>query len=163
MENYLMLNGKRIDLTAEQIETLVGKKEKDPFERVEERKFYFALDTYGKVEDVSEDFDEWDLKLYNIGNYCTDRELMEQRALHEILNRLLWRYSMQHGGREIDWEINSEKWSVFYDHLGERFDAYFCFSEQRAGAIYFKDEETANAAIEEIVIPFTEKHPEFRW
>ena len=32
-ENYIMLNGKRIDLTAEQIETLVGKKKKDPFER----------------------------------------------------------------------------------------------------------------------------------
>ena len=43
MENYIMLNGKRIDLTAEQIETLVGKKEKDPFERVRDCKNYYMI------------------------------------------------------------------------------------------------------------------------
>ena len=162
-ENYIMLNGKRIDLTAEQIETLVGKKEKDPFERVEKGEDYYFIGTHGKPVLAGEMLCDGDEGCYSTANYCTDKELMEQRALHETLNRLLWRYSMQHGGRKINWETNSEKWSVFYDHLGERFDAYFSFSEQRVSAIYFKDQATAEAAIEEIVKPFMEQHPEFRW
>ena len=160
-ENYIMLNGKRIDLTAEQIETLVGKKEKDPFERVEG--VFYWIDNAGHIEVGKDNLGTIVPDVFSVANYCTDAKLLKQRALHETLNRLLWRYSMQHGGREIDWETNEEKWSIFRDHLGERFDAYFCFAEQRIGAVYFKDQKTAEAAIEEIVKPFMEQHPEFRW
>ena len=95
MENYLMLNGKRIELTAEQIATLVGKKEKDPFERAEIGGKYFYIDNDGLVEEAEELYTGIDGARYKIGNYCTDKELMEQRAVHETLNRRLWRDSMQ--------------------------------------------------------------------
>ena len=163
MENYLMLNGKRIDLTAEQIETLMGKKVKDPFKRVKGGK-YFYIDSDGKIEVEWDEMTELDNDRYLIGNYCTDRELMEQRALHETLNRLLWRYSMQHGGGEIEWgNCNEDKYSIYANHVVGAYDvsaAQFCAGE---GTIHFHTKQLANAAIEEIVKPFMEKHPEFRW
>lgn len=161
MENYIMLNGKRIDLTAEQVETLVGKKEKDPFERVKGGAYCY-IDNDGRVETQWDEFVGIDNDRYEAGNYCTDKELMEQRALHETLNRLLWRYSMQHGGREIEWN-GVDNWRLVYSHGGEIIHPYGNNDYQTVGAVYFKDKETAEAAIEEIVKPFMEKHTEFRW
>ena len=161
MENYLMLNGKRIDLTAEQIETLVGKKEKDPFERVKKGKNYYAIINNDTVYEYRDEDTEHDVGCHAVANYCTDRELMEQRALHETLNRLLWRYSMQNGGKEIE---NQLKIAITYDRLLSKFRVVemaesICYF----GEVYFSSKRVANAAIEEIVKPFMEKHPEFRW
>ena len=163
MENYIMLNGKRIDLTAEQIETLVGKKEKDPFERVE-GETYFYIDYDGEVISDEERGMCTDKLLYAAGNYCTDNELMEQRALHETLGRLLWRYSMQHGGREIDWNDNSKgKWFIYFDYPVGKFNVAYHTIIRNISELHFATRAAAESAIEEIVKPFMEKHPELRW
>ncbi len=162
MENYLMLNGKRIDLTAEQIETLVGKKEKDPFERVETGKTYCFVDYDGCVEFMDDCLTSADNDRYEVGNYCTDKELFKQRALHKTLNDLLFRYSMQHGGRKIGTGNRGYKYAlscVYQKWQANPIDIDVCVE----GSICFKDMETAEAAIEEIVKPFMEKHPNFRW
>ena len=157
MENYLMLNGKRIDLTAEQIETLVGKKEKDPFERAGDKEAYYFTSWDGRIIATDERFTIDDDRCYAIANYCTDKELMEQRALHETLNRLLWRYSMQHGGRDTR--------TIYFIYFNANGDFWVDFSgdSKIEGTAYFATMETAKAAIEEIVKPFMEQHPEFRW
>ena len=162
MGNYIMLNGKRIDLTAEQIETLVGKKEKDPFERnIGERYFYVSGGGFAQ-EALDTDYDA-DCQRFDAANYCTDKELMEQRALHVILNQQLWRYSMQHGGREIDWtDYSKAKYQIYIKDNGAYCVDYVC-STMDIGAVFFITSEIANAAIEEIVKPFMEQHPEFRW
>ena len=162
MENYLMLNGKRIDLTAEQIETLVGKKEKDPFERVKGGAYCY-IDNDGRVETQWDEFVGIDNDRYEAGNYCTDKELMKQRALHETLNRLLWRYSMQNGGEKTH-ALRSKWW-----HIGRYEDGELDAFENSyndywtPGVVWFESYDSAANAIEEIVKPFMEKHPEFRW
>lgn len=164
MENYLMLNGKRIELTAEQIETLVGKKEKDPFERVEIGERYFYIEWEGTVAGDYEANTDAENEMFNVGNYCTDRELMEQRALHVILNQQLWRYSMQHGGRGISHENDAWHYMVVQSVYSTEWSVMALIADEGIiGAVLFKDKETAEAAIEEIVKPFMEKHPEFRW
>ena len=156
MENYIMLNGKRIDLTAEQIETLVGKKEKDPFERAEGGKYSY-IDSDGEVESDYDDGTLTDDAHYEAGNYCTDGELLKQRALHVILNQLLWRYSMQNNGGEIEPRFYIYRCDDGRYQIG-------CHPHCRVyGVTYFDVVATANDAVEEIVIPFMEKHPEFRW
>ena len=158
MENYLMLNGKRIDLTAEQIETLVGKKEKDPFERDNE---FFYIDYYGEVERERDDDTSLDVARYIVANYCTDRELMEQRALHETLNRLLWRYSMQHGGRDTNSFGAGARFGLV--KIGEEIEWTVIPFATPLGTAWFRSQTVATKAIEEIVKPFMEQHPEFRW
>jgi hypothetical protein len=164
MENYLMLNGKRIDLTAEQIETRVGKKEKDPFERVERGEMYYYIEYDGKINGDRDTGTDDDYKCFDVANYCTDKELMEQRALHVILNQQLWRYAMQHGGREISHENDAWHYIVVQSVYSTEWSVMALIADAGViGAVFFKDKETAEAAIEEIVKPFMEKHPEFRW
>ena len=77
MENYIMLNGKRVDLTKEQIEKLGLQINKNPFERTSMgEKFYFI----GSDGFVCWSFETNEFIMrdkYNAGNYCTDKELLK--------------------------------------------------------------------------------------
>jgi len=164
MENYIVINGKKEELTEEQLEKLGIKVKKDPFERVGHNGFYWRITTQGVADTKREVWKEANQKQYDVANYCTDKELIEQRALHETLNRLLWRYSMQHGGDKIDWEDREAKhWYVLWDYEDRRFDVYKNEVLRTQGAVYFLTQNTAYNAIEEIAKPFMGQHPEFKW
>ena len=166
-ENYIMLNGKRIDLTEEQIEKLGLKIDKDYFERKHNQLFYF-IGQYGTVKaEYDSNASEMDSLRHSVANYCTDKSLMEQRALHETLSRLLWRFSMQNNGDKINWDNSSRKYFISYDYHKKEFHAdyyqtpYGC--TLKSAMQYFHSVEATQRAIEEIVIPFMKEHPEFVW
>ena len=165
-ENYLMLNGKRIDLTDEQVEAIFPKNEeveavkKSPLERVEFGKEYFYIDDCGEVSNSFEYNLDGDRGAFECANYCTDKAMMEQRALHETLNRLLWRYSEEHGG-DSEWDGHTPHYSVYFE--SNLLQVCSTFYHNANGVVYFKDEETAVKAIIEVVSPFIEQHPEFVW
>lgn len=165
-ENYIMLNGKRVDLTDEQLKALglYEEPKKSPFERVEIRKTYYNISTAGDVVSSYESNDDYDNGRYKTANYCTDKELLKQRALHETLNRLLWRFSMQNDGDKIDWETGKfDKWLVYYEKNSSSFKIADNCHQQTEGTIYFHTKEIAYRAIDEIILPFMEEHPEFVW
>ena len=109
-ENYIVINGKRADLTAEQLKALGIKRPKEkPFERVSKRQPFYYITNKGNVEYGVELEDFHCDRLHKVANYCTDKAIMEQRALHEVLNRLLWRYSMEHDGDKIEWNSDPYK------------------------------------------------------
>lgn len=164
-ENYLMLNGKRIELTDEQIEKL-GLKIEEPscFNR---GSYYYYILPNGKVSGYTDKNDIVDNEQHKVANYCTDKKLMKQRALHETLSRLLWRFSMQNKGDYIDWDPVSDhctdKYCIAYNHYNKRFDIYSYETSQTLGTIYFHKKEIAQRAIDEIIVPFMEEHPGFVW
>lgn len=157
MENYIVINGKKVELTKEQVRQLGIEVEKEsPFERVQkgERFCYISYDG-----DVFTDFDVKSMsddKAYAAANYCTDKDLMQQRAWFETLSRLLWRYSMEHDGDKI----------CVNDHYAIC-KAKDNFSVICAGYGYlmpsFINRQTAQNAIEEIIKPFMKEHPDFKW
>ena len=163
MENYLMLNGKRIDLTEEQIRTLGLETKEDYFSRYGE--YYYI----GNTGCIFKDFEDKSANCkvsegrYNVANYCKNEEFIKQRALHETLDRLLWRFSMQNDGDKIDWnDEDSYKFYIYHDYRKYIFyiDANrWC----RHNKIYFLTREIAQRALDEIVFPFMKKHPEFVW
>ena len=160
-DNYLVLNGKRIDLTEEQIKTLGIELKKSPFERGGE---YFYITPQGNV---TNDFESNGCLTseyrYKVGNYCTDEEIMKQRALYETLNRLLWRFSMQNDGDKINWNDNNHnKYRINFDYTIKEF---FIYSNnfKKENSIYFNTEQTAERAIKEIIMPFLKEHPDFIW
>lgn len=172
--NKIILDGKEYELSAELVEKIEAevaeqeKREADrlaeqgPFARVK-RKPYFLINGVGKVCTLSEGATNTDDELYSIANYCHDRGMIEQRALHEILNRLLWRYSETHGGDSNPWPRGTH-WFIYGDTSnGLEMKVSANDSHKKQGTIYFKDGETANAAIEEVVKPFMAEHPEFVW
>ena len=165
MENYIMLNGKKVPLTEEQVAALLGGKETerekvDPFDRNLDQIYYY-IDYLGELDADVDNFSEDDDNTYNAANYCTDKEMMNQRALHETLNRLLWRYSEQHGG-DAEWDDETRHYYISIKRGNEPFVSNFTYA-QPFGVIFFKDEETAKSAIEDVVTPFLAEHPEFVW
>ena len=152
MTSYICINGKKAELTEEQMKALgIELPKANPFARVQKGENYYIIDSLGCIADCVDDYDDVDTQSYSIANYCTDKTIMEQRALHEILNRLLWRYSMENGG-EGNYEVahNGEKFIVqnaIYKYLGQTFSTY----------------KVAEAAIKEIVEPFMKAHPYFKF
>ena len=163
MENYIMLNGKKIPLTEEQIKLIQADvPEKSPFDRADEGEIYYYInplfDIYHDCECHYEDDDD----CYRCANYCTDENIMKQHALHMLLNNLLWRYSMTHGEDKMPFEQSTDrKYCIYYDKYSKNFDLYDGAYSKFPGTIYFIDAKTAKAAIVEIVMPFIEAHPEF--
>lgn len=139
-----------------------NQKQEDVFD-IEGDCFYYTIDSYLDVCGQRWFDCDFDKERVKVANACKDKELMEKRALNEILNRLMWRFSMQNGGREIDWETNSltDKYYVFFniEECCWDVDTNDCFNT--FGAIYFKDRETAQRCIEEVIKPFLAEHPDF--
>lgn len=154
MENYICINGKKAELTEEQMKALgIELPNTSPFNRVKymrDKYFYIASDGC-----VYMDFDgHGNISNYrfNAANYCTDKAIMEQRALHETLSRLLWRFSEQNGGK-----------GMF--GIADKGNGNFCsmIENYRYLDPTFKTADIANRAIKEIIKPFMVEHPDFVW
>lgn len=154
MENYLVINGKRVDLTEEQIEQLgLEIEKKSPFARVKNEN-YFYIDYGGRI-DIFNDNQSIDERLFKIANYCTDKEIMTARAKEEVLSRLLWRFSMENGGDKIDWnDRNQVKYRIIRDHYLNKWCVINNDTDCTLSAIYFTNRKVAEKAIDEIVKPF---------
>lgn len=172
MENYICINGKKAELTEEQMKALGIELPKDsPFDRAEMRKIYYYISPVGDVTSAHETEASFDKYCFDVANYCTDKEIMKQRVLHENLSRLLWRYSMEHKSNEIHKSATNRtvKYGIGYwepDDTwridGSGFHPTAC-ARGYSLEPYFESEEIAQNAIKEIVEPFMAEHPDFVW
>ena len=118
MDNYICIDGVKVLLNDSQISELraiLEKKETEknsPFKRQYNNNDYYYINGFGEVSDARESGDSFDSVRHDNANYCTDEELLKQRALEEILARRLWRYSMEHGGDKIDWSDGQCKYVI---------------------------------------------------
>ena len=167
--NKLILDGVEYKLSDELVAKLkeemaindVVRRNQTVFDRADGKRYYF-VDKVGDVATYIDDGVTTDDALYAAANYCQDEETMNQRALHEKLNRFLWRYSETHGG-DNSWEITDNyHYVICWETPGGLTVTYFVMAKAQ-GVVYFKDEKTARSAIEEVVKPFLEEHPEFVW
>lgn len=163
MKNYICIDGKKAELTTEQLKALgIEVKGKNPFTR-ERNKLYYYISYKGTVESASDNC-SIDTDAFNVANYCTDKALMEQRAFHETLNRLLWRYSMEHDGDKIEWSDKSKyKYKLVFDYEDNKVVIDFNRVWGDIGVTCFYTREIAENAIKEIIEPFMKEHPEFKW
>lgn len=162
MENYIVINGKKAELTKEQLEKLGIKIEKDIF-NPEAGERYYSIGSMDEVSKTKWDNDSWDKDHKRVANCCTDENIMQQRSWHESLNRLLWRFSMQNGMQNFDWDNpNQNKFHICYNHYTDEF-TIGTFLVVRPQTICFISREIAQEAIDAIVKPFMEKHPDFVW
>lgn len=167
MENYIVINGVKISLTDEQVNTINATSKsirENPFDRVKNDQRYYAIDYDGSVTVTTENDDPYDDKAFKAGNYCTDPALMKQRALHETLNRLLWRFAMENSGDKLQLsDSDSKKWYIYYDpQTPSRFHTMYTYRTIHLDAIYFATKELADRALYDIVLPFIEAHPMYK-
>lgn len=169
MENKLILDGVEYGLSDSLVAKLkeeiaindAVRRDQTVFDRVCGRQYFF-MDGCGEVGGYTDDSYTTDDKLYAVANYCRDEKMMKQRALHETLNRLLWRYSETHGG-DLPYDSTEKRHHFIYRGLVHGLATAYSIGMKLQGVVYFKDEETARSAIEEVVKPFLAEHPEFVW
>lgn len=118
-------------------------KKKNPFERVQEGESFYFIGSNGHILTHKENFICLIQEYYNSANYCTDAELLRQRALYEKLERCLWRFSMENGGSGNYYPVLhrvTRRWSIT------------CTEIQRFGPS-FKTYDACVRAIEEVIKP----------
>ena len=169
MDNYICIDGMKVLLNDSQISELRAIFEKreaeknSPFKRQKYGDDYYYITSTGEVGIFTDFVYDNDSIHYNNANYCTDEELLDQRALEEILARRLWRYSMEHGGDKIDWtDRQQDKFAIYYDAENGSFYITTNAISQTINTTYFVDRETALNAIKEVVEPFMKEYPDFK-
>lgn len=169
MENYIMLDGRKFEIDEKSsllLRAVVGEEkrgEESCFSQACDNPYYF-ITSCGSVDVIIDSNSFTDDIRYRVGNYCADKNLMSQRNLHEILNRLLWRFSLENGGNG-EWNGNDAHYYItFQSGVGEKKLRVDWTSQWRhQGTVFFSSRRVAERAIGEIVKPFITEHPEFVW
>lgn len=142
MENYLVLNGQKIELTPEQYQEVcnaVSLNEKSPFEKRGEDETYYYIDRDGLISRGKEQGLCIDALLYAGANYCSNRKLLEKRSSYEVLERVLWRFSEENGGAgtySIRYDSRTGDWKTIEKTENiSMFGPTFCCKEAASRAI----------------------------
>lgn len=162
-ENYIVINGKKMDLTEEQLKQLGIEVRKNPFERACKGKGYFYI---GRFDDPCEfiEFDTViDRDLSVAANYFNDEAFAKQVALHQLLYRKLLKFSYDNECGDEEWNGNNMHAYIIYSFMNKDYDIRWTCDDKKQGTVYFKSTAWATAALNEVVMPFVKEHPEFVW
>lgn len=164
-ENYIIINGKKAELTREQLKALGIKTESDdnPFADGTE-KYVETVVEPGGVDRVLNN-----PSLVYSGLAFKDKDFAKQVALHQLLYRRLLKYA---------YDTNTiGKWDDERDEYGDNLRLYFITKNVRIeicsvdytvhrkhlNTVYFCSEEAARDAINKVIKLFEKEHPEFIW
>lgn len=137
MDNHIAINGKKAELTEEQLKQL----------------------------DINvECNDNFDNATLEAEYYFNDRELAKQFALHQLLRFELLNYAYENGALANDWtDPNSVKYFIS-KHTGDNtFYVDSAYALKYSFVVYFTSEKVTEHAFEDVVKPFMKEHPEFVW
>lgn len=160
-DNYAVINGKRIELTDEQVKTL-GIERKNPFDRVERYTECYCINSSNIVERSLDTHSVVDNNRYEVANYFNDEAFAKQVALHQLLYRKLLKFTYDNGFEDTVWNNKNEHWYIYYNYVNGYFDSQ-CNDSFKSQNVYFSSAGAANRAICEVVMPFVKEHPEFIW
>ena len=166
VENYIVINGKKIELTEEQLKALdieVKKKRNNPFNdqlKVDDI-FYYITSNGVRLNDD----DDYNADMITAANSFNDGIFAKQLYLHELLNRKLLKYAWDNNAEDCsEWDedgVNPHYYIYFGSTKGHFVVEanHYCRSQN----IYFSSEKVAKQAIIDVIKPFMEEHPEFVW
>ena len=157
-DNYAVINGKKIELTEEQIKALGFEVRKPLFDKVTDGGPYYFINCYGDIDADSREDDA----LFNSVNYFNDEYFANQVALHQLLYRKLLKFAYENDCEDREWGTEHEHWRIYYDTPSNKFDIDVNDAFKYQG-VYFSTRQGARRAIEEVVKPFMKEHPEFVW
>lgn len=163
-ENYIVINGKKSELTKEQLKQLGIETKPNPFDRTNDPcGEYFYTDAFGSVSVGSEEYSCAWKNLRNATNYFNDKQFANQVALHQLLYRKLLKYAYDNGIEDTsEWDGCNQHWAIRYNGTLNKFIAHYQRGYKAQG-VYFSSEKGVEQAIAEVVEPFMKEHPEFVW
>ena len=165
-DSYIVINGKKTELTEEQLKALgieMKPTRKNPFEKVVKGFTYYIINRHGDVDAYTQTDDAVDDTLLKCCNYFNDKSFAKQVALHQLLYRKLLKFAYDNGCEDTaEWNRKNQHWCIYYSNSRERFDTTWHYLAQYS-YVYFSTREGVQAAIEEVVEPFMKEHPDFVW
>lgn len=173
MKNYICINGKKTELTEEQLRQLgieVKKERNNPFNRVSDGEFYYygyIDNTVNKAVGTKTTFED-DIQFNNY-NYFNDRDFAEQVMLHQLLYRKLLKYSYDNNAEDVEWNwidsscSGNRHYYIYQKPSTGEFYTDCAQVSKRLGDVYFSNEEVAIKVIKDVVEPFMKEHPNFIW
>ena len=123
------------------------KEMKNPYERVDYKDWYYAIERAGSVTTLADNSD-YDNRMFNIANYFNNREYAEYISFKEDLMRKLDRFAWENNAKVINWDDCSTKYYIKFEIDIKKFRISRCISF-RSNDIYFTSEEIAEKALEE--------------
>ena len=163
-DSYIVINGKRAELTKEQLKTLGVEVRKNPFERCAAGEKYVTILGDDAIREFFDNNDLCDNGVYNAVNYFNNEQFARQVALHQLLYRKLLKFAYDNGCVDTaEWDCRNRHYHIIYSFNGKNlgFDSNDVFKQQ--GIVYFSSKDGVLQAIKEVVEPFMKKHPEFVW
>ena len=167
-ENYIVINGKKAELTDEQLKALGIKAEVkwNPFVLVESDMRYFTIRDVGTIA-AQIDFDDGvDKRLFDGCNYFNDKDFARQVALHQLLYRKLLKFAYDNECADTaKWNCRNFHWCIVFDsdNIHYPYRAECVRVVKYGGTVYFSSNAAVHRAIKEVAEPFMEEHPDFVW
>lgn len=164
-ENYIVINGKKLELTEKQLRALGIETRRNPFERLKSDADgpYYYITEFGNITFNYESHISGNEKQYNNVNYFNDEAFAEQVALHQLLYRKLLKFAYDNECEDREkWDGENRHWFVRWSCATGNFiifNEYYCKGQE----VYFSSDEAAKRAGREVVEPFMKEHPEFVW
>lgn len=118
------------------------------FERAIERQEYSYITGESEVFQAPEIGSKTDGLSFNCANYGSEKRMSLLEKMNR-LQRLLYKFSAENGGDEIDWSDEEQfKYSIFYENLQDEFKIDEAWVSRDINEIYFISEEIAEQALE---------------
>lgn len=161
-DNYIVINGKRTELTEEQLKALGIETRKNPFERVEKGCNYYRVTELNMVAEYVENCD-YDSRLRECVNYFNNESFANQVALHQLFYRKLLKFAYDYGCEDNQaWNGVNVHWSIEHDRTTDDF-VIIPHYDRKDLNVYFSSDEAAKRAGREVIKPFMKEHPDFVW
>lgn len=169
MDNYIVINGEKAELTEEQLEKLgieVEKKRNNPFDTEPQRVSVYSIGTVC-VEDRGTAINPLSLStattLIERANSFNNWEFANQVYLHELLNRKLLKYAWDNEAEDCEWDKLKSHYYIVFNIEEKRFEIGENIVCKIANTVFFSSADIAKKAIEDIIKPFMEEHKDFVW
>ena len=167
MKVTINANGKtvQVEMTEEQLKELgvIKERSRTGYERVKNNEIYYLVDIYDNIMRITEYNDQDDKQSYDTGNYYSDRNIAENNARADRLQRCLRQWQAQNDKpiSMSDWKNdNISKYYVDYDCFHELFFVTYAVRRRSLNNIYFTSKEKAKEAAgvfkDELLWYFTE-------
>lgn len=172
MENYIMINGTKIELTEEQIKQISDiantctseckNENKNPFNdrpKVNDSFYYITSDGVRLDDD-----DDYNANMITAANSFNDEDFANQIYLHELLNRKLMKYAYDSGAEDVACDDYNDHFYIYLDcHVPNKLTIGRNTCHKNQGTVYFSNPKIAAQAIENVVKPFMKLNPDFVW
>lgn len=163
MDNYIVINGKKSELTEEQLKQLgVKVEEETPFTR-KIGETYYSVSAGNRLLRDTDDDTFMETELYEVVNYFNNEDFAKQVALHQLLYRKLLKYAYENDAIcDMIMSVDKPKYYIAQNPASHIFTVLVQYLT-KCTDVYFSKEKVAHGAISEVVIPFMKEHPDFVW